>query len=108
MEKSLEFLTDQERDCLIQFMQNPQMVSAVRKVLETEIIHQGVQNKGEKSEMNRNWVFGVAKNEDMSDEEFGRAVRVHTEALINIELAFNTMVKVVPIEKNEAKGNKAR
>lgn len=105
--RTLEFLTDQEKDLLSVFVQNEPMKEALRKVLLDEVLHMGVSKKGEKSLMDRNFVFGLDPTGTMSDDQFGRAIRVHTEAIIAIEQAYGKLNELLPKEKEAKKSNPA-
>ncbi len=93
---SLSFLTEQEKDALHLFILNDTMREAVRKVLLDGATNMGVQRAGEPSLIDRNWVFGLDRTGTMSDDAFGRAIRVHTEAIVLIEQSFDAMNKIVP------------
>ena len=104
---TLSFLTDIERDNLSSFVQNETMREALRKVLTDQIFNMGVQRVGEDSLFSRNWVFGLDPKGTMTDDQFGRAVRVQTEALILLEQGFNKLSELLPQEKEEPVKNKA-
>jgi hypothetical protein len=67
----------------------------------------GVQIQGMPSLMTRNWVFGLDKSGTMSDDAFGRAIRVHTEAIILVEQSFDKMKDLIPTPEEKAEKNKA-
>ena len=104
---ALSFLTDLERDSLEVFVQNETMREGLRKVLLDQMYNMGVQKDGEKTLMLRNWVFGLDPQGTMSDDQYGRAVRVHTEALVILEQAFNKLADLVQAEKETVKKNPA-
>lgn len=94
---SLSFLTDLERDALELFIQNPSMREGVRKVLLDGAMHMGITTPaGSPSLATRNFVFGLDRSGAMSDDAFGRAIRVHTEAIVLVEQAFDKMKDLIP------------
>lgn len=104
---ALSFLTDLEKDTLVAFAQNEVMKEALRKVLLDQMLNMGVQKKGEKSLMGRNWVFGLDKTGTMTDDQFGRAIRVHTEAIVLLEQAYSKLNELVPTPAPEKEKNRA-
>jgi len=92
----LSFLTEQEKDALEMFIQNPYMREAVRKYLLDDVSGMGVQSAGDPSLMNRNWVFGFDPTGTLNDNEYGRAIRTHVEAIVLVEKAFEKMKEVIP------------
>lgn len=104
---ALSFLTDLERDTLTAFVQNEVMKEALRKVLLDQVLNMGVQKPGEKSLMTRNWVFGLDKTGTMTDDQYGRAIRVHTEAIVLLEQAYSKLNELVPPPTPEKEKNRA-
>lgn len=94
----LSFLTEQERDALQLVVQNNSMREGIRKVLLDQIINQGVQRKGEETLVQRNWIHGYDPENMLTDQDFGRLLRTHREALIIVEHAINKMFELVPEE----------
>ncbi len=104
---ALSFLTELERDAVEMFIQNESMREGVRKVLLDGASGMGVQRQGEPTLMTRNWVFGLDKSGMMSDDTFGRAVRVHTEAIVLVEQSFDKMRDLIPVPEVKEGKNKA-
>lgn len=104
---ALSFLTDLEKDSLSAFVQNEVMKEALRKVLLDQMLNMGVQRKGEKTLANRNWVFGLDQTGKMTDDQFGRAIRVHTEAIVLLEQAYAKLNDLRPEEKEVTVKNRA-
>lgn len=104
---ALTFLTEREKDAVEMFIQNEAMREGVRKVLMDGASGMGVQIAGMPSLMTRNWVFGLDKSGMMSDDAFGRAIRVHTEAIILVEQSFDKMKELIPTPEEKAGKNKA-
>jgi hypothetical protein len=104
---ALSFLTDLEKDSLQAFIQNEAMREGLKKVLLDQMLHMGVQKGGEETLMLRNWVFGLDPRGTMTDDQYGRAIRVHTEALVLLEQAFNKVQDLVEAPAPEKKKNPA-
>lgn len=103
----LSFLSDLERDTLQAFVQNEVMKEALKKVILDGILNMGIQKEGEKTGLLRNWVFGIDPQGVMSDEDFGRMVKVRTEAMILLEQAYTKLNELAqPVETPKVK-NKA-
>lgn len=102
-------LSPDELSAVEQFVGNAKMVEAVRKVLMDRVIAQGVPPvQGEEYKL-RNFVFGLDKTGEMNDDQFGRAVRVHIEALMVVEQQFDLLKKLGEPKKEDAKtANPAR
>lgn len=103
----LSFLTEQERDALQMFVQNDTMREGLRKVLLDEIFNQGVQKQGQPTLLTRNFVFGLDPSGQLSDDQYGRAIRVHVEALVVLEKALNKLEDLVQDEEETSTGNPA-
>jgi len=103
----LDFLTDQERDAVELFIQNEHMREGVRKILLDKAEHMGVQVKGSPSLMTRNFAFGLDPNGTMTDDGFGRAIRVHLEAIVMVEQAFEKMKELIPTPEEKTPKNPA-
>lgn len=104
---ALDFLTEKEKAAVQMFIENETMRDAVKKLLLDQIFNQGVQPKGVPTLQLRNWIFGLDATGKMTDDNFGRAVRVHTEALVVLEQAYDKMFDLVPAPEIEPKANPA-
>ena len=104
---ALEFLTEQERDAVEMFIQNDYMREGVRKILMDKAENMGVQAKGMPSLMTRNFVFGLDPTGTLSDDAYGRAIRVHVEAIVMVEQAFEKMKELIPTPEEKTEKNKA-
>lgn len=103
-----DYLTDIEKEALGAIAVSPVYREALKKLLTYQIINQGMNVKGEVSSMNRNWVFGVDPTNTLSDEEYGRKIRTHAEALIQVEVALKKLDEFAPKEKLEERKNPAK
>lgn len=107
MTETLSFLSDLEKDKLRVFVQDEVMKEALKKVLLEPILNMGVIKEGESS-IERNWVFGIDPKGIMKDEDFGRAVKIRTEAIIMLGQAYNKLSELEPILEEAPKKNPAR
>lgn len=104
-----DFLTEDEQEAIKMIAGSPLMLEALRKILTDQIIYQGVHNGKEPSHMARNWVFGLDQTTGgvMTDDQFGRAVRVHVEALVLVEQAVSYIKGLAPVPKTTEPTNPA-
>lgn len=104
-----ETLSEDELSTVEQFVGNPKMVEAVKKVLCDRILYQGVAPEKLKEYKLRNFAFGLDKTGDMNDEQYGRAIRLHLEALMLVEQQFDLIKKLGETKPAETKSaNPAR
>ena len=106
---TFDLLTSEEQEAIRFIAGNPIMKSAIRKFLTDHIIFMGVHQGKDDTMMLRNWVFGLDQTTGgtMTDDQFGRAVRVHTEALVHVEQAITAMEKYEPTTPAEPAKNPA-
>lgn len=84
-------LTDDEKENLKTFASS-ETADVVKRILLEELYIQGLPpSKEDIKSKPRNFVFGLDPNGIMPDEAFGRAVRVHIEAVILVEQVFKTI-----------------
>ena len=93
-----EILSDDERSAVEQFVANKKMVEVVRKILLDRIMFQGVKPEPGKDYKLRNFAFGLDDG-TFNDEQYGRAIRTHLEALMIVEQQFKliTQLGAVPL-----------
>ena len=108
----MEFLTDKEKDKIIKFNQDPELVEAVRKVMLKAVYTQGTLRKDIKSEPLKNaalgLVFHTINGSVISDEQLGADLRGLAHGLNLLESGFVELAKIekdIPFEKDD--GNPA-
>lgn len=102
-----DFLSELEQNKLQTLADDEIMLEAIKKILFDGILNQGVQRSNEASLQNRNWVFGLDQTGTMSDDEFGRAVRVRAEALVLVERSFSEILTLKLREEKQETVNPA-
>lgn len=107
MKRPTDFLSELEHDKLQMLADDEVLVEALKKVLFDGILNQGVQRSEDASLQNRNWVFGIDGTGTMTDDEFGRAVRVRAEALVLVERSFSEMLTLKTREEKQETVNPA-
>lgn len=94
----MDFLTDKERDKIIKFNQDTELVEAVRKVMLKAIYGQGVLRQGVKSNPLNNaalsMVFHTVNGSVISDEQLGADLRGFAHGLNLLESGFIELSKV--------------
>lgn len=104
-----DILSEDEISTVEQFFGNKKMFEAVKKVLCDRILYHGVKGEPDREYKLRNFAFGLDKSGDLTDEEFGRALRVQLEALVYIEQQWELLEKLgTPQTAVEAPKNPAR
>lgn len=108
----MDFLTDKEKDKIIKFNQDPELVEAVRKVMLKAVYTQGTLRKDIKSEPLKNaalgLVFHTINGSVISDEQLGADLRGLAHGLNLLESGFVELAKIekdIPFEKDD--GNPA-
>jgi len=108
----MDFLTDREKDKIIKFNQDPELVEAVRKVMLKAVYTQGTLRKDIKSEPLKNaalgLVFHTINGSVISDEQLGADLRGLAHGLNLLESGFVELAKIekdIPFEKDD--GNPA-
>lgn len=96
------YLTEEEREKVVQFNADEKMRNAVQKVLLERIYHSGVLEKGEPVN-NRNWAFNLGGLNDMAmkDEELGNLLKVTVKGMGLVEAAFEDIKQFTNTPKDE-------
>jgi hypothetical protein len=106
-----DILTEVEQDLVIAFNNQPEMVDAVRKVITHTIYELGVTKKGKKADSNINSLLKYTPawggNQTITDEQLGQRIKVISEALAEIERAFEKLSEYKKVKVNEIVENKA-
>lgn len=106
-----EYLTDAEKQQVINFNENELMREAVRKVMLEEVYQYGILEKG-KPANNLNWAYslgGDINNATMSEEELGKLLKVTVQAFSVVERAFNKIDGfITPVKQEEVDENPAK
>lgn len=104
----MEFLTDKEKDKIIKFNQDPELVEAVRKVMLKALYTQGTLRQGIKSNPLNNaalgLVFHTINGSVISDEQIGADLRGLAHGLNLLESGFVELAKIekdIPFEKDD-------
>jgi hypothetical protein len=108
-----DILTEVERDLVVQFNENKDLVEAVRKVVTMSIYNMGVVKKGKKIPANINlflrftpaWNAGL---QGAKPEDVGNKVMVMAEALAQLENAFDKLSEYKKVEEGKIKTNIAK
>lgn len=94
----MEFLTDKEKDKIIKFNQDPELVEAIRKVMLKALYTQGTLRKGVKSNPLNNAALGVVfhtiNGSVISDEQLGADLRGLAHGLNLLESGFQELAKI--------------
>ena len=99
----MSILTDEEKSLITQFVSNPKMFAVVKNVLMEEIMSQGIVPEFKENKRPRNFVFGLDPTGTMSDEDYGKAIRTHIEAIFMVEKTFNVLLELGEEEKPKDK-----
>ena len=106
----MDYLTDIEKDALVQFNQHAVMFDAVKKVLLAGLYENGRIEAGKDPAATRNAAFGlVAQGREFSNEELGADLRALWQGVNALEMGFKKINEFIPKEKaDKQKENKAR
>jgi hypothetical protein len=108
----MDILTEAEQDLVIAFNGQPDMVEAVRKVLTHTIYELGVTKKGKKSDANINSLLKYTPawggSQTVTDEQLGQRIKVISEALAEIERAFEKLSEYKKVEVKQIEDNIAK
>jgi len=100
----LKHLNETDKDILQQFIDNPQLVSAVKKVLLSAIYFEGTLNV----DSTRNFLLAFADGHK-NDAELGQLVKARAEAVKLLEEGFNKLARFKTVGKpKENNLNQAR
>lgn len=96
-------LTEIEKNYLGAFLENPEMVNAIEKVLTYSIYQMGVVKEGdaEMGESDVNWAYALVANPALSDEQVGRELKAKANGLSYLDDAFK-QIKKFKVEKAES------
>ncbi len=103
-----QFLDDTEQAKIAQFWMDETMREAVRKVLLFGLYNQGVITKGKVHRSHINFAIQGAEDKSLSDERYGKDVRIRWAGVQLLANAFNDMSKYKLEEAPKFKGNDAR
>lgn len=104
-----DILSDDEKSAVEQFVGNKKMFDAVEKVLLEKLMLQGIMPMEGKPYRLRNFVFGLDQTGNMSNEDYGKAVRTTVEALFEVQSAWKTLKELgTKAEKEPTRPNRAR
>ena len=103
----LRYLNDVEIDSLQQFIDNPVLMSAVKKVLLSGIYFEGIIKEGDDIDPKENFLLALA-NQDKSAEELGKELRARAEGIRLLELGFKKLERFKKVGESQVKRNQAR
>ena len=105
----MDFLSEIEKQKLIQFNGDEVMRETVKKVLLYGLYNNGVIRKNIPADALRNGAFGlVASGREYSNDELGADLRALWQGVNALEMAFNEISNYLPQNKVEPKKNSAR
>lgn len=103
---------DRKKELLTQFVQNAELVEALKEELLRGIYHDGVIKEGEGHNPDENWVNAVVfQGAEVSDALIGQEVRAKAQGISFLKTAFNKILetyKQVPEKGNNGNKNPAR
>lgn len=102
-----KYLNDLEADSISQFVENPVLVSAVKKVLLSGIYFEGIIKEGEDNDPKQNFLLALS-NKDMPAELLGYELKARAEGIKLLEKGFQKLLRFQKVESNKSKLNQAR
>jgi len=99
-------LSEEEVALLEGLNENPKLIEAIRKVMLVAIQSNGVAKANLVYNPMYNWAIQIAQSK-LSNEETGEAVKVVSEGLSGIQLAFNELLHFKKFEDKPKKENPA-
>lgn len=108
-----EYLTEIEVDLIANFVENEDLVEAIRKVLTNKIYNFGVIKRGRKHQMEVNALlrytpaWGGVGEQKLSPEEVGKRIMIVSEALAELDRAFSTLLDFKKVKKTPDSNNPA-
>jgi len=99
----MDFLTDQEKEKVARFCEDEVMFEAVKKVLLAPIYEQGTLKAGKPADPTFNGALALSTVRSISDEELGRDLRAFTQAMSQVETAWQKLSEVRPVVEKQTK-----
>lgn len=112
-----EYLTEVEAELIANFIENEQLVNAVRKQIEFSIYGMGVKRKGKNPDADINWALSLTpawadpnRNplKTFTAESVGTELMIKSEALAEVKRAFTALLEFKKVKDAGNKTNPAK